>query len=49
MIDQKVVDYIKTSLSKGVKKEALYQEFLGQGLLLDDIQAGFNLADKNNE
>lgn len=49
MIDQKEVEYIKKSLAQGIKKEALYQEFLAKGFLLEDIQAGFNLASQKDE
>jgi len=51
MIDQKVVDYIKTSLAQGKTKEELYKEFLGQGWTIEIIQENFNAinADKEKE
>lgn len=42
MIDQKVVEYIKTSLAQGKTKEELYQELLEQGWTIEVIQENFN-------
>jgi uncharacterized membrane protein len=42
MIDQKIVEYIKNSLSQGKTKENLYTELLGRGLTIEDIQENFN-------
>ncbi len=42
MIDQKVVDYIKTSLAQGKTKEELYKELLSQGWTIEVIQENFN-------
>ncbi len=42
MIDQKVVDYIKTSLAQGKTKEELYKELLNQGWTIEVIQENFN-------
>jgi len=42
MINQRVVDYIKTSLTQGKTKEDLYKELLGQGWTIEIIQENFN-------
>lgn len=42
MINQKVVDYIKTSLTQGKTKEELYKELIEQGWTIEVIQESFN-------
>ncbi len=49
MIDQKVVDYIKTSLAQGRTKEELYKELLGQGWTIEVIQENFNAINAEQE
>lgn len=49
MVDQKTIDYIKNSLARGVAKETLYQEFIGQGFKIEDIQGFFALAQDGDE
>ncbi len=51
MIDQKVVDYIKTSLAQGKTKEELYKELLEQGWTIEVIQENFNaiIAEQEKE
>jgi uncharacterized membrane protein len=49
MIDQKVVEYIKNSLSQGKTKENLYTELLGRGLTIELIQENFNALDTDRE
>jgi len=49
MIDKKVVDYIKTSLSQGKTKEELYIEFLSQGWTVEAIQKNFNAISSEPE
>ena len=46
MADQKLVDYIKTSLAQGGTKEELYKELLGQGWTIDGIQESFGAVEK---
>ena len=43
MIDEKVVDYIKKSLSEGKTKEDLYKELLASGWTLETIEENFNV------
>lgn len=43
MIDQKVVNYIKTSLAQNKTKEDIYKDLLGQGLNVEAIQKNFNV------
>lgn len=49
MTDQKIVDYIKTSLTQGKTKEELYQELLGQGWTIEVIQENFNAINAEQE
>lgn len=49
MIDQKVVDYIKTSLAQGKTKEELYKELLSQGWTIEVIQENFNAIGTEQE
>jgi len=42
MEDQKITEYIQSSLDKGKSKEEIYKELLGQGLGIDAIQDAFN-------
>ncbi len=49
MIDQKVVDYIKTSLAQGKTKEELYKELLNQGWTIEVIQENFNAIGAEQE
>lgn len=49
MIDQKVVDYIKTSLAQGKTKEELYKELLSQGWTIEIIQENFNAIGTEQE
>ena len=42
MADQKLNEYIKTSLAQGKTKEELYKELLNQGLTIEAIQKNFN-------
>ncbi|MBF0465589.1 MAG: DUF2157 domain-containing protein [Nitrospirae bacterium] len=49
MVDQKVVDYIKTSLAQGKTKEELYKELLGQGCTIEIIQENFNAINAEQE
>ncbi len=41
MADQKIIEYIKTSLSQGKTQEDLYKELMAQGLTVDAIQENF--------
>lgn len=49
MIDQRVVDYIKTSLAQGKTKEELYKELLEQGWSIEVIQENFNEINADQE
>lgn len=49
MIDQKIFDYIKTSLAQGKTKEELYKELLGQGWTIEAIQENFNATNTEQE
>lgn len=49
MIEQKVFDYIKTSLSQGKSKEEIYQKLLTQGWSVEVIQKEFNLLGSREE
>lgn len=49
MIDQRVVDYIKTSLAQDKTKEELYKELLGQGWTIELIQENFNAINIEQE
>ena len=49
MIDQKIIDYLKTSIAKGKTKEDLYKELLGKGCTLEFIQDNFNAIDAKQE
>lgn len=49
MIDQKVVDYIKASLTQGKTKEELYKELLGKGWTIEVIQENFNAINAEQE
>jgi len=42
MVDQKLIDYVKSSVAQGRTKEELYKELLGKGWSIDDIQESFN-------
>ena len=42
MINQQLLDFIKSQLSKDVDKETITKELLGSGWLEKDIQEGFN-------
>ncbi len=42
MINQQLLDFIKSQLSKGVDKETITKELLGSGWVQADIQEGFN-------
>ncbi|MEK7519637.1 MAG: DUF2157 domain-containing protein [Patescibacteria group bacterium] len=42
MIDQKLVEYLRVSLSQGRTKEELYKELLGQGWTLAAIEENFS-------
>lgn len=41
-MDQKVTDYINTSLAQGKTKEEIYRELLNRGISVEVIQASFN-------
>lgn len=41
MIDQKVIDHIRTSLESGITKEEVYKNFLNQGWTLESIHEYF--------
>lgn len=45
MINEKVIDYIKTSLAQDRSKEEIYKELLGQGWGLDAIKENFKAVD----
>ena len=49
MIDQNVVEYIKTSLSQGKTKEELYKELMAQGWTIEAIQENFNALNTEEE
>lgn len=49
MVDLKVVDFIKTSLSQNQTKELIYKELLAQGWSIENIQEGFNLTVRSQE
>jgi uncharacterized membrane protein len=49
MIDQRVIDYIKTSLSQGKTKEELYKELLESGWTIEIIQENFNAINSDAE
>src|SRR3989344_2312910 len=49
MIDQNVVEYIKTSLSQGKTKEELYKELKAQGWTIEAIQENFNALNTEEE
>lgn len=49
VVDQKVTDYIRTSLSQGKSKEEIYQELLTQGWSVEVIQKKFNLLGSKEE
>ena len=42
MINQQLLDFIKSQLSKGIDKETITKELLGSGWLEQDISEGFN-------
>jgi uncharacterized membrane protein len=42
MADQKLSEYVKTSLAQGKPKEEIYKELLGQGWTIEVIQGSFN-------
>jgi uncharacterized membrane protein len=42
MADQKLVEYVKTSLAQGKPKEEIYKELLGQGWTIEVIQDCFS-------
>jgi len=42
MADQKLTEYVKTSLAQGKSKEEIYKELLGQGCAIEIIQESFN-------
>ena len=49
MIDQNVVEYIKTSLSQGKTKEELYKELMAQGWTIEAIHENFNALNTEEE
>lgn len=49
MVDQKLVDYIKTSQSQGKSKEEIYKAALNQGISLETIQASFDSLTSETE
>ena len=49
MADQKLNEYIKTSLAQGKTKEELYKELLNQGLTIEAIQKNFNAIGTEQE
>ncbi|MFH0755364.1 MAG: DUF2157 domain-containing protein [bacterium] len=49
MTDQKLIEYIKTSLTQGKTKEELYKELLSQGLTIEIIQENFNAINTEQE
>lgn len=49
MIDQKILDYIKTSLDQGKTKEDLYKELISQGITVEAIQGGFDLINTESK
>ncbi|MFC1629940.1 DUF2157 domain-containing protein [Patescibacteria group bacterium] len=46
MADQKLLEYIQTSLSEGKSKEEIYKTLLGQGWKIEDIEDIFEDVDK---
>jgi uncharacterized membrane protein len=49
MVDEKVVDYIKTSLGQGKTKEELYKELLDKGWTIENIQENFNAINGSSD
>lgn len=49
MIDQKLVDYTKTSLSEGKSKEDIYKNLLNKGWTLKTIQDSFAAIDQKED
>ncbi|MBI2591108.1 MAG: DUF2157 domain-containing protein [Candidatus Brennerbacteria bacterium] len=49
MTDQKVVDYIKTSLATGKPKESIYKELLNSGWTIEAIEKNFQSLNIESE
>lgn len=49
MIDQKVLEYIKTSLAQGKSKEIIYKELLDQGATIEVIQENLSSITSEEE
>lgn len=45
MVNQQLLDFIKSQLSKGLDKETITKELLGSGWLEQDIKEGFGMVD----
>lgn len=49
MFDEKIIKYIKIALGQGKTKEEIYLVLLQQGRLVNEIEAGFREAVKDNQ